>query len=128
VTALKKAISHLADNLKKEAVYLLIILAAMIVLLKAGFYKEGMLDLIRISMVLFLQFVAPGYLLTLRFSNKLDFLERTVPGTLFSMLATGLVSYYFGIMGLNVRFHTILIPVLLGLLGILLLRFKKPEA
>lgn len=115
LTALKKEVFELIG---KELKYIGIVFALIFVALKIAFYKEGLLVVLRTSVSLLWLFVFPGYFLMLYWREKLQFLERLIIGIALSAAVIGIVSYYLGLAGLHVKYHTFLLPTLLIVIGI----------
>ena len=112
--ALKKEVFNpVLEELKNIGILFLIAL----VVFKAAFYNESILVVLRMVISLFWLFILPGYFATLYWHKKLDFTERIIAGTLLSAAMMGIFSYYLGLLGLNIKFHTILLPLVLILFG-----------
>ena len=59
--------------------------------------------------------------------QNLSFLERAVAGTAVGMAVSGISSYYLGLIGLNLRFHAVLLPLLV--IGVMLaVVWKQPAS
>jgi hypothetical protein len=108
------------NSYKKESIYILIILIISIVVFKLSFFKESFLTVIRTVFSFFWLFVLPGHIIMLRWKQSLGFLERIIVGIIISLALMGTISYYFGLMGLHTKFHQVIIPVVLILLGLVL--------
>lgn len=126
---LKKQVFNLTkdkvDKIKKELVYLLIALVIGIIIFKIVFYKENLLNIIKIVASIFWLFLLPGYSLMFYWEEKLDFLERFIIGIALGIALVGTFSYYLGLIGLNLRFHTIILPAILILIGIIIISKRK---
>ena len=57
--------------------------------------------------------------------SDLDFLERLVIGTALGLGVVGSASYYLGLIGLNIKYQIVPVPLLLILLGLFLSLRKK---
>ena len=115
--------------LKKEGVYLAIALVAGIILFKIIFYNETFVNIIRFVASLFWLFAIPGYVLMLYWEKKIDFIERIIIGTALGVGLGGILSYYLGLFGVNVRFHAIILPLVLIGIGIFaFLNFSDKKA
>ena len=88
------------------------------IILKIAFFKEDFIILLRNVFSLFWLFVLPGYFIMLFWKDKIGFLERFVIGIAISAGVTGIASYYLGLMGLNIEYHSILLPIVLILFGV----------
>ena len=109
----------------KEAGYLLAVLLILLIGLKIAFYKESILVLIRSAISLFWIFILPGFTIMHYWNHELDFLERLIIGTVLSIAITGISSYYLGLIGINLKYHAIIIPPILILIGALLFFMRK---
>lgn len=109
----------------KEAGYLSVVLLILLIGLKIAFYKESTLVLIRSAVSLFWIFILPGFTIMHYWESKLDFLERLIIGAALSAAATGILSYYLGLIGINLKYHPAIIPSALILIGIYLFFVSK---
>ena len=118
---------ELFNLIKKELVYLGTLLLIAILIFKISFFRESFLGTLRVVLSLFWLFVLPGYAVMLYWNDKLHFIERFLIGIGVSAAIIGILSYYFGISGLNIKYHTILLPSLLIALGITITILKKTK-
>ncbi len=105
------------DLFKREMKYLGIALAALFIALEIAFYKENLLAVLRNALSLFWLFVLPGYFIMLYWHENLGFLERFFVGFAVAAGITGVFSYYAGLIGLNIKYHVILFPIVMILVG-----------
>ena len=117
--------SAIFDKIKKEAPYLGMVLIVLIILFKAVFFKESFLTVLRTAFSIFWLWILPGYAIMLYWQN-LSFLERAVAGTAVGMAVSGIGGYYLGLIGLNLKFHAALLPILI--IGITLAFLWKQPA
>ena len=108
----------LFDFVKKELVYLGIVFLALFVILKVVFFKESFVVLARYAISLFWLFILPGYFAMLYYREKIEFIERIVVGFAVSAAVIGVFSYYIGLVGFNIKYHTFLLPLILIIAGI----------
>lgn len=54
--------------------------------------------------------VLPGYCVMLPWRTSISLGERTVIGTLVILGVFGVISYYLGLLGIRIQYHTILLP------------------
>lgn len=108
--ALKKEIF---DSFRKELNYLGILLLALLIMFKIIFFNEDLFVAVKTVLSLFWLFVLPGYFVMFYWHEKLDFIERLVIGTALSAAATGAISYYLGLAGLNIKYHGIFLPLII---------------
>ncbi len=119
---MKKEVFNL---IKKEFQYIGILFLLSLVIFKIAFFKENFIVLLRNVLSLFWLFVLPGYSIMLYWREKINFLERIVVGIALSAATIGIFSYYIGLLGLNIKFHTVLLPLVLILVGLYLVLKKK---
>lgn len=122
--ALKKKVSEI---LKKEMRYLGIFAVIVVILFWIAFFKEGLGTVLRYTLALMWLFVLPGYFLLLYLNDKISFIERIIIGILFSAAVIGIISYYIGLIGLNIKYHVVLVPVILIITGIYLASRNKKD-
>ena len=92
-----------------------------VIVFKIVFFKESFLVVLKMVLSLFWLFVLPGFAVMLYWSDKLDFLERFVIGTALGLGVVGVMSYYIGLIGVNVNYHHMIFPILIiGLMGFVL--------
>ena len=104
-------------KIKKELIYLLILFFIGMAVFKIGFYNENVLNIIKIVSSLFWLFLLPGYFLMLYFEDNLDFIERLIIGIALGFGIMGILSYYIGLLGLNIKYHTVILPITLIFIG-----------
>ena len=118
---LKKEAFSLA---KKELKYLGLLFLLLFIIFKIAFYKENLIVLFRNVLSLFWLFALPGYFIMFYWKEKLDFLERFLIGIALSAAVIGILSYYLGLIGLNIKYHALMLPLFLILVGVML-NFRK---
>jgi len=104
--------------LKKESVYLGAVFLVLLLILKIVFFKENFVVLARYTISLFWLFILPGYFAMLYWREKIEFIERIVVGFAVSAAVIGVFSYYIGLVGFNIKYHTFLLPLILIIAGI----------
>ncbi len=105
------------EKLKKEAIYIVIIFVVVSISFKIAFFRENIAVLLRNVLSLFWLFALPGYFIMFYWREKLEFLERFTIGFVLSAAVIGIFSYYFGLLGINIRLHALLLPLILILVG-----------
>ena len=115
--ALKKEVFEL---IKKELQYIGSIFLIVLIIFKIALFKEEIFVLFRTVLSLFWLFVLPGYFILLYWKEKISFMERFFIGIVLSAGIIGILSYYSGIMGLNIKYHAIILPLVLILVGIVI--------
>jgi len=108
----------------KEFQYIGIIFLLALIAFKIAFFKENLIVLVRNVLSLFWLFILPGYFLMLYWKEKIGFLERFIIGIVLAAAIIGVFSYYLGLLGLNIKYHTIVLPLILILLGVVI-NYKK---
>ncbi len=104
----------------KELQYLGILFTAALIIFKIAFFKEEIIILLRNISSLFWLFVLPGYFIMHYWKEKIGFVERFFIGTLLSAAIIGISSYYIGIAGLNIKFHAIILPLIIIFAGVMI--------
>jgi len=107
------------EHVKKELRYIGLMFLIVLISFKIAFYKENLIVLLRTVLSLFWLFVLPGYAIMLYWKEKLGFLERFVIGSILAAGLIGILSYYLGLIGLNIKYHTIIVPLIFILAGII---------
>ena len=121
--ALKKEVF---SDIIKESKYIGILFLLALIIFKIAFYKENFIVLLRNVLSLFWLFVLPGYFIMLYWKEKLGFIERMVVGIGIAAGMTGILSYYISLAGLNLRFHAIILPLIIIFAGVMI-NLKKSD-
>ena len=119
--ALKKEVFKL---IKKELQYIGILFLLVLIIFKIAFYKENLVVLFRNVLSLFWLFALPGYFIMLYWREQLGFAERFVIGVAMAAAIIGIFSYYLGLIGLNIKYHAVMLPSVLILIGAII-NFRK---
>jgi len=114
------------DFIIKELRYIGLIFLLALIAFKIAFFKDTLIVIFRTVLSLFWLFVLPGYFLMLYWKEKLGFLERFIIGIALAAAIIGIVSYYLGLIGLNIKYHTTLLPLILILAGVIF-NFRKTK-
>ena len=101
------------DLIKKELRYVGILLIATLIIFKIAFFKENIIVLLRNVLSVFWLFVLPGYFMMLYWKEKLGFTERFIIGIVLAAAVIGVASYYLGLVGLDIKFHAVALPLIL---------------
>jgi len=113
------------NKLKNEGTYLIYIVLAAIVLFKLIFYKESFIVSIRTVIAFFWLFILPGFYFLYYWHNKLGFIERIIISVPVSVSVLSIVSYYLGLMGLDLKYHAVILPVLFLIADFILIFSSK---
>ena len=105
------------DLIKKEIIYIGILFLIVLIIFRIVYFKDNFITSFRVVLSLFWLFALPGYSIMFYWREKLDFTERIIIGIALSAAIIGIFSYYFGLMGLNMKYHGILLPLILILIG-----------
>ncbi len=108
---------ELIQKIKGESVYIGILFVISLVMFKILFYKEGFLLVLRLCLSLFWMFVVPGFSLMYYWHEKLGFIERLIVGVALSAALIGIASYYLGLAGFHIKYHTVVLPVVFLVIG-----------
>ena len=111
--------------IKEESKYIGIVFIAALVIFQSIYYKENFLVVLRIIASLFWLFAIPGYFAMLYWKEKLEFTERLIVGIALSAALIGIFSYYLGLMGLNLKYHAFLLPLMIIIIGLIAVMKKK---
>ncbi len=116
----------LYEKLKKELLNILILLIIILIIFKIVFFKESIIIIFRILISLFFILIS-GFFIMYYWHEKLDFLTRLVSGSILAFALVGALSYYSGLIGIHVKYHGIILPLLLYIPSFILI-FKKSQS
>ena len=116
------------NSIKEESKYIGILFIAALIIFKIVYFKESFVVLLKIVASLFWLFVIPGYFAMLFWKEKLEFAERFVIGVLVSAAIIGIFSYYIGLIGLNIKYHAFVLPILISITGLVAAMKKKANS
>ena len=111
--------------LKDEIGKLGIVLIVLVIIFKIVFYRQDIVSTTRTALALFWMFILPGYALLYYWKDKLEFMERVVIGAAVGAAVTAILGYYFGLLGLHLKFQTIVLPVLMLLVAVAVIKKTK---
>src|SRR3989344_497771 len=106
------------EQLKEEIVQLGMIIALLMILFKIAFFREPILNVVKIVLAIAWLGIIPCYALMLKYMEKLGFMERTILGSALGFALLGILSYYLGLAGLHLKLHHIALPILEIALGV----------
>ena len=113
------------NSIKEESKYIGILFIAALIIFKIVYFKESFVVLLKIVASLFWLFVIPGYFAMLYWKDKLEFAERFVVGIALSAAVIGIFSYYIGLIGLNMKYHSFILPPMVIIIGLVAAMKKK---
>lgn len=105
-------------DMKKDNICLLALLIAILLIFKIVFYKDTIINSVKISFAIMWIMIIPGYTFMLYWREHLNFIERAVIGSCASAGMYGILSYYLGIIGVHVKYHIFILPVLFIVIGV----------
>ena len=111
---------ELFEQIKKELMTMGIILILSVLAFKIIFLSESFFVVLRTVISIFWIVFLPGFFVMLYWREKLKFYERLIIGALVATAITGISSYYFGLMGIHIKYHAIILPLIMILVGILI--------
>ena len=112
------------ELVKKEMQYVALLFLVLLIAFKIAFFRENLVVILRTVFAMFWMFILPGYFIMLYWQDKLGFMERLIIGIALSAATIGAFSYYLGLIGLHIKYHAFVLPVLLILIGIIF-SFRK---
>lgn len=108
------------EQAKKELVMIAVLFVLAVLAFKAIFLPEDFLVVLRTVATIFWVLAVPGFAVMFYWREELKFHERLIIGIGVGTTLMGLLSYYTGLIGLHVKYHAILLPLFLILIGIVL--------
>lgn len=112
------------EKVKKEIIYIGVSLLLFFIIFKIAFYSEKLLITFKMVLGLFWLFVIPGYFIMFYWNGRFSFLERFIIGFAVAAGIMGIFSYYLGLMGINIKYHTIILPILIIIISSII-NYKK---
>lgn len=120
--ALRKEVFEI---IKREFKHIGLLFLLALIVFKIVFFKEDLFGVFRAVSSIFWLFVLPGYFMMLYWSEKLEFIERIVVGIALSAGIIGMLSYYLGLIGLNIKYHAALLPLTIIIAGLIAAMNKR---
>ena len=115
------------NEVKKELVWLAGIFVVLVIVFKIAFYKENLTNILMLLLSVFWLGVMPGFVFMLYYLGRLSFAERLIIGTALGFAVLGIVSYYLGFMGLHLKIHHIVVPILEIVSGVVLFYYQNKK-
>ena len=113
------------NAIKNESRYVGLLFLIALIIFKIIYFNENLAVLIRFVFSLFWLFALPGYFITLYWKENLEFMERFVVGIALAAAIVGISSYYIGLIGIDIKYHTFLLPFLIIAIGLAAAMNKK---
>ena len=113
------------EQMKKELMMMAVLFILTLLAFKAVFLQEDFFVVFRAVTAIFWILVVPGFAVMSYWQEELKFYERLIIGIGIGTVLTGLLSYYAGLMGLNIKYHMILLPLAIVLAGLAIAATRK---
>lgn len=108
------------DLLKKELLIIGLLFIVVFIAFKIIFLQESFFVVLRTVFAIFWLFVLPGYFVMFYWKEELKLFERLIIGIAVGTAVIGLSSYYIGLLGLHIKYHTVVLPIVLITLGLII--------
>jgi|TARA_B100002003_G_C13719308_1_gene360265 hypothetical protein len=105
------------DKIKKDATNLGILLLVFTIIMKIILKNETLFTIIKVVLTYTWAFILPGFILLYYWKDKFSFLEQIIVGSGIGLSLVGTISYYAGLLGANVNYHFLWLPLLLNLIS-----------
>ncbi|MEM2916065.1 MAG: hypothetical protein QXT19_01785 [Candidatus Woesearchaeota archaeon] len=112
-------------SIKQDISWLIAGTAIIGIILKILFPLSGIAEIARLIGGVFWLFVLPGWCIMLPWRNEIELKERIVVGMLAAAGLFAMASYYFGILGVHIRIHTFLFPIIVPVVSAILFYSKR---
>jgi len=106
--------------LKSGIVSLIALFISFFLIVRVVLYKESWIVTFLLTLNVFYLILTPGFFISLYAHDKLGFKARLVLGSAFTIAITSILSYYLGLAGVHVRYHSYFLPALIIAMGVLL--------
>ena len=113
------------QQLKDDAVWVIAATIILGIILKILFPLSSITEIAKLVGGALWLFTIPGYCIMLAWRKEIELKERIVVGMLAAAGLFAIASYYFGIIGLHIKYHTILFPIIVVLASIIMINSKK---
>jgi len=114
----------LRSNLIREIRSLTIVMVILVIIMKIIFYRDDFISTTRLGLSLFWLFVLPGYAILYYWKDKIIFAERIAVGAVLAAGFMAISSYYLGLAGVHIKYHGIILPVIMLIIAAILSRKK----
>lgn len=112
-------------DLKQDILWIIAATVIIGIIIKILFPLSGITEVAKLVAGVLWLFSLPGYCIMLPWRNEIELKERIIVGMLAAAGLFAVSSYYFGILGLHIKYHTILFPIIVVLASIILLYSKN---
>ncbi len=103
----------LENDMKKEMLNLGMSFAVFFLIFWAAFIKENIITVAWTAASIYWLFVIPGFAIMHHWRNSLEFIERLIMGAVLGLAIVGVVGYNLSVIGLHMKYHTVILPVLM---------------
>jgi hypothetical protein len=103
---------EIALKFKQELTTLGIAFAIAYIILQAVFYRESALNVLKLAAGMFWLFTIPGVAILWFWKEKISPAAMAAMGTVLGMAVVGIASYYFGVLGLDLKYSGIILPII----------------
>jgi len=111
-------------NIKEDMKKISYILIISLIILKIVFYKESLWNIVKLILSFAWLVLLPGFSIMYYWKESLNFAERILIGTALGTVLFAGISYYLGLLAINIKYHVIFVPIALICLGIFILHKK----
>ncbi len=112
-------------SLKQDLTWVIAATIIIGIMLKILFPVSSMTEIAKLIGAVFWLFTLPGWCIMLPWRNEIELKERIVVGMLAAAGLFAIASYYFGILGVHVRIHTVLFPIIVLVIAAILFYSKR---
>lgn len=105
--------------MKKEVQYLIGLLIAIIIFSKIVFYKESIGTIIQLIASLFYLLILPAFAWLYYWHKELSFMHRFIISFAASLAIVGILGYYFGLIGIDLKTFAYYAPAVIIISGYL---------
>ena len=100
------------QGLVKDFFNLFIVLIVVIFSFKIIFFNEPLFGILKAVVSFFWLFLIPGFCILNYWKKRLNSIERIILSIPISFAYIGIFSYYFGLVGINIGYSTIILPLI----------------
>ena len=97
------------NKLPTDLYYLAGSFITLLVILRIVFINEDLFAILKFSSSFFWIFVIPAFIMT--YLYKINFIERFAISVVLSAALMGIGMYYLGLMGVNIKYSVMLLPI-----------------
>ena len=101
--------------LRKDFEKIGMILLGVIIVFKILFHKESLFVILKLVLSFTWLIILPGF--SLMYYWKLKFVERFLIGIGLGTVCFGGLSYWLGLIGVHIKYHIVVLPIVLVLIG-----------